>query len=367
MKIFAITDTTGSRVFAIAILPLGLYTIGSIAVHNGCHAKKIDSHDLLIGDWETTVRLESQHGNHNNKLLEIFSTMGATITSTKNDIHYPQQNDERWNPLKQNENKRRPRQYEYSRNIPCRLSLYSNGTFDLVDRYCNDSSTVHSHHQHRCHNQQQRPKESSSFSIRGKWTLQTNPYCVTDRLYDDVLLESHPRVRNELLQLHNIRTVPNESISTNNIDSAMDDIQHRSVISSSSSVIQPVEKARLKLQCRLSGHFTANRRNSPPWWQRLYRHSKIDDHHYHSYARGKMTHGVMTLEELYNIHNRENDEDNPTILGTSSPIRYLRQLYRRQQRRPRRIVASFSARRYIPTYSDLISQSNHYDEYLDTF
>jgi hypothetical protein len=59
--------------------------------------------------------------------------------------------------------------------LDCRLSLYSNGTFTLAPSIDNDMMPMH-----------------------GQWQLGRNPYCPTDRFYDDLLLESHPRVQKQL-------------------------------------------------------------------------------------------------------------------------------------------------------------------------
>ena len=56
----------------------------------------------------------------------------------------------------------------------CHLSVFSNGTF-VMDAPSNLAST--------------------RMSLRGQWKLQPNPYCITDRQYDQLVLESYPRVQ----------------------------------------------------------------------------------------------------------------------------------------------------------------------------
>ena len=55
--------------------------------------------------------------------------------------------------------------------MECKLSLAADGTFMLI------------------------PKDdpSGNFAIKGQWTCYTNPYCVTDRFYDQLSLRSYPR------------------------------------------------------------------------------------------------------------------------------------------------------------------------------
>ena len=57
------------------------------------------------------------------------------------------------------------------RRLNCRLSLFPNGNFTLV------------------------LEGKNVMPINGRWELGRNPYCPTDRFYDDLLLESYPRAR----------------------------------------------------------------------------------------------------------------------------------------------------------------------------
>jgi hypothetical protein len=83
--------------------------------------------------------------------------------------------------------------------------------------------------------------------VHGRWTLETNPYCVTDRFYDQLVLEAYPRLQTKLVE-------DEEMI---------------------------MQKVNIILQCRLSGHFTAGRL-----------HFKDRQ----NYAKGKISHGVLFLE-----------------------------------------------------------------------
>ena len=336
------------NLYAVIVLAISLIIYNNcysrrryIGGYFGCNAKKIDSYDLLIGDWDTSVRLQQR-----TKLIEIFTTLTTTTTTattktgtiTTNPIictaqgaPYPKN---KWlNPLQQRHELRS------SRVIPCRLSLYANGTFGMTD-----------HHDSKI----QSP--SSSLLIRGKWKLQTNPYCVTDRFYDDIILESYPRVQK--LQQQQQFILPKETHQHHDNRNYC----RENTLSQSVSIIRPIQKVRLKLRCRLSGHFSGgNRRRAMPF---RFRPPK-NQHHY--YARGKITHGVMSLEELYNIQDTKSDDTDTTTSGTSTGLtllRFLTKQYRRQ-RHSNGIIASFSAKRYIPTYSDLLSQSNDDEEDLD--
>lgn len=72
----------------------------------------------------------------------------------------------------------------------CQLSIFGNGTF-VMKRDTPSNST-------------------DTLPIRGKWKVQPNPYCITDRQYDQLILESYPRVQkrasdNETLQKVDLR------------------------------------------------------------------------------------------------------------------------------------------------------------------
>ncbi|KAI2513967.1 hypothetical protein MHU86_351 [Fragilaria crotonensis] len=58
-----------------------------------------------------------------------------------------------------------------TRRLNCRLSLFPNGNFTIV------------------------LEGKDVMPINGRWELGRNPYCPTDRFYDDLILESYPRAR----------------------------------------------------------------------------------------------------------------------------------------------------------------------------
>jgi hypothetical protein len=63
--------------------------------------------------------------------------------------------------------------------VQCHLDIFSNGTF--------------------CMNA---PNEKDPMPVRGQWKLQPNPYCITDRQYDQLVLESYPRVQKRITAKH---------------------------------------------------------------------------------------------------------------------------------------------------------------------
>lgn len=186
-------------------------------------ARKIDSQDLLIGDWNTTLRCSRAW--YKAELFPprvIVSDDGAPSAKLKE----------------------QSRRWEWPRKFQCKLSLYPNGTFGLEpsapDATVSDDT-----------------KPQQLLPVRGRWTLDPNPYCVTDRFYDQVVLDLYPRAQ-------------------------------KKVVGGREEVLQTVS---MQIQCRLSGHFSAGKlrclRDCSPF-----------------YARGKLSHGVLVLDR----HTRDEDD-----------------------------------------------------------
>jgi hypothetical protein len=245
------------NMIVLSVIFLVALSVGSTSVRYS--AKKIDSFDLLIGEWDTSVRFPRNIAQQF-PWEEVFGSASSV----------------------------KPRNQDSDRGIcTFRLRLYQNGTFGMVPLYSADNAPA-------------------PMCIRGRWKLQTNPYCVTDRFYDNLYLESYPRVQKTLYQSDN------------------------GVVNSSDAVI--TQKLRLQLQCRLYGHFTARR-------------LRFRDRHY--YARGKLTHGVVRWE------NRKSGSMD------SESSRWWKII--RTFRRPK-IEASFSARRFLPCPRNVVSSTNEYND-----
>jgi hypothetical protein len=91
----------------------------------------LTAREQALGDWDLTIKTT---GNGRGEMQAIFGSSMVT------------------------------------KRLDCRLSLFENGTFKIIPKGDNDSP------------------------INGRWELGRNPYCPTDRFYDDLLLESYPRV-----------------------------------------------------------------------------------------------------------------------------------------------------------------------------
>jgi hypothetical protein len=342
-----------------------------------CDAKKIDSYDLLIGDWDTSIRLLTtsswkkgkQRTQVHANLFEAFAVSVPANTTQLNQIE-SNYNEGQVGPhigllqhftRRRNNNLKRRQQHSYS--YPCRLSLYPNGTFGIVSHNLNPTN-----HQRVSLDRHLGTtlQEQEQLLIRGKWTLQKNPYCVTDRFYDTIVLESYPRVKKELQQItivpikyssQNNATTTGEAETITTTTSTLsypDHINQQNGRATKNNMITtaiPIRKMQLKLQCRLSGHFTGGGR-------------RYDSSKY--YARGKLTHGTMVLSEtvmnpssidktlIHSAPSKLAKAHTPSFGNVSS---WFHRLHDFTKKRPR-IIASFSAQRFIPSITDLNSQSN---------
>lgn len=189
-------------VMYIAGMKMRQLVICSLSCFTWCRAGKIDSNDLLIGDWDTVIRCTKS------RFVDLFPERQSVGTEEQPLM--------KWN--------RRPRDFR------CQFSLYTNGTFGLRP-VCDGGDPA---------------TPSSVLLVNGRWSLLSNPYCVTDRFYDDLTLESYPRIK-KTWQGTNATVV------------------QRSVI---------------KLKCRLSGHFTGDR----------LRFREQDQ-----FARGRLSHGSIVV------------------------------------------------------------------------
>eukprot|EP00525_Craspedostauros_australis_P003435 CAMPEP_0198110758 /NCGR_PEP_ID=MMETSP1442-20131203/2765_1 /TAXON_ID= /ORGANISM="Craspedostauros australis, Strain CCMP3328" /LENGTH=315 /DNA_ID=CAMNT_0043766945 /DNA_START=95 /DNA_END=1042 /DNA_ORIENTATION=+ len=72
--------------------------------------------------------------------------------------------------------------------VPCSLSIHSDGTFLLTP-------TSHTAKYGNANNRNAEiSQKTTCMPIRGRWRVQPNPYCITDRFYDNLVLESYPRL-----------------------------------------------------------------------------------------------------------------------------------------------------------------------------
>lgn len=178
-----------------------------------CFSRKLESTELLFGEWDTKIRCTP----------ECFEALFPLRTSTSKTPLRPQKNS--WGLL------------QLPRSFPCKLSIHPNGTFGLEPNLCPHEKLMH----------------STSFGsdnilpIRGRWRLETNPYCSTDRFFDQLTFTSYPRVQ-------------------------------KRVVGDMEATLQSIH---LEFKCRLVGHFSAGR-------------LRFNDRN--NLARGRLTHGSLQFK-----------------------------------------------------------------------
>jgi hypothetical protein len=229
-------------------------------------ARNLDSKELSIGVWNVTMKCRR-----------------SSFTS---DVFPPRVARERPDQTT------RRRQWPWgdaSQSFDCHLSLFSNGTFALQPR--DEKSWSQLAGTNIPSSNQGEPNHQSPYlAIHGRWKVQSNPYCVTDRSYDEVTLASVPRVQT--------RITPNAEPA---------EVQ--------------AQRLRLLMQCRLSGHCTNGG---------LARRLQGSD----SYSRGRISRGVILSQDELTLAQKQDSNSNTN----SKPW----------WKSHNKVVASFSARRHIP-------------------
>jgi hypothetical protein len=231
-------------------------------------ARNLDSKELSIGVWNVTMKCRR-----------------SSFTS---DVFPPRIARERPNQT----TKRRqwlPTWGDASRSFDCQLNLFSNGTFALQPRDEKSWTHLAGTNNIPSSNQDDSHQQPPYLAVHGRWNVQSNPYCVTDRSYDEVTLASVPRVQTRITP----DTEPAE--------------------------VQAQQRLRLLMQCRLSGHCTDGG---------LARRLQGSD----SYSRGRISRGViLSQDELSPVQKQDTDSNSKPWWKSHN-----------------KVVASFSARRHIP-------------------
>jgi hypothetical protein len=245
-------------------------------------ARNLDSNELSIGVWNVTMKCR-----RSSFTSEVFPPRVAR--------EQPDQARRRqWIPL----------WGDASQSFDCQLSLFSNGTFALQPRdekswtqlagtniLSSNGESSHQPHQ---------PHQPPYLAVHGHWKVQSNPYCVTDRSFDEVTLASVPRVQTRI---------------TPNADSA-EAVQ-----------VQAQRRLRLLMQCRLSGHYTNGG---------LARRLLGKD----SYSRGRISRGVILSQDELSLAQQDTETDSSNSNSNSNTKPWWQS--------HNKVVASFSARRHIP-------------------
>jgi hypothetical protein len=118
-------------------------------------ARAIDGFDLAVGEWDITLR-----GGSNLDATNIFPLTEQRRSLLSFSRAPPPL------PLK-----RRP----WGKELDCTLVISADGTFEI--------------------HPQSSKSNTGRMPIRGKWNVLNSPYCATDRLYDQLTMQSYPRIQ----------------------------------------------------------------------------------------------------------------------------------------------------------------------------
>jgi len=135
-----------------------------------CNARLIDAYEQVVQDWDVSL---NYRGDEPNILFPL----------SEEAIEKGMKSDDYLLSAKIGVLRRK--------SLKCHLSLFPNGTFSLKPKE-QDIMGVSSEGQ-----QQEVP--CPHLPLRGEWSLRPNPYCITDRHFDELELETYPRVQKKKL------------------------------------------------------------------------------------------------------------------------------------------------------------------------
>jgi len=153
------------------------------------HSNLLHPYDQAVGLWSLTLRRRDR------VLLESMVFPPLQLTAGKEALDSvtsdTQHNDDNATPPQQQQQQQqqlnvpsriKKRKTSQQKHLECQLRLNPDGTFILhpppsLDLQTTDASTI------------------QRLPLKGCWKMQQNPYCVTDRHYDELSLISYPKVR----------------------------------------------------------------------------------------------------------------------------------------------------------------------------
>ncbi len=284
-----------------------------------CRAQLLSPSDMAVGRWKLTLKRRDR------SLLEsmVFPLQQQTQHEDEHEREHSRSRSAGTSSPRRRKAKRRKR-------LDCDLILHQDGTFTLMPpaSFLHDDGKHGHHHNHRdeipiqstteiskvtqmedravlehsdnAHEKQTTPmldpqsqaSHRQHQPLRGIWKLDPNPYCVTDRQYDELTLKSIPKVR------INSERMP-MSDSTSNSKSAEPNERNDSK-----------EKIIIEMNCNVWGRFGSN-----PIRHMLKRPRGKD--------AGRLTHGTMSIVKM-----KQSEPDSKPMhasdsrsLERSSPVR----------------------------------------------
>jgi len=180
-----------------------LFLLSLCAVKN-CNARLIDGYEQVVQNWDVCLNCRDGEANILFPLSKESMEKGVKTESDSSSSKIGL-----WR----------------RKSLKCHLALFPNGTFSLKpkDRMAMDLSD------------DEQAVSCPYMPLRGEWSLRPNPYCITDRHFDELELESYPRVQKRVCKIQSDQE---------------------------GTVEQLMQEVRIKLACHVSGRYgTAAIRN----------------------------------------------------------------------------------------------------------
>jgi hypothetical protein len=232
-----------------------------------------EAQDHVVGDWDLVLNGLSDH--------EMFP-LRQQILQHHQDSDSSTQN----NPL--------PVKRKRKRNVRCHLSLFPNGTFTLAPRQ----------HLYDYESEESIDPDSSSTNLsspfqrlhlHGRWKVEPNPYCITDRFYDELILEGFPRVQKLI-------PVPNRQHHHHQQQQQ----QHSAILATpvksepASPQLLLQQLIGIRLSCRIWGRYYRQGRQ--------YRHHQQHQPNRRRPSLAHMTHGSLLLWQVQNNNDQPQEQ-----------------------------------------------------------
>lgn len=133
-------------------------------------ARTLSSTELAIGEWQVDLRCTDS------TLYEsIFPQRNVTAPRTAKPVFQL-----------------------FRKRHSCKLSIFPNGTFCLQPSLQGAAPPPIEEESSKNDTTASSTATAAFLPMHGRWTLRSNPYCVTDRFYDDLILSAFPRVQKSI-------------------------------------------------------------------------------------------------------------------------------------------------------------------------
>lgn len=173
---------------SIVIMVIQVLFLSLICHYQNVNAHLIDAYEQAMQDWDISLNCGSWNQGPSLLFPLSKSAVDARIPDTRTN----------------------KRGFWRKNSVKCKLSMFTNGTFSLAPSDDYGTPPV--------------------LPLRGKWILRPNPYCITDRHFDELELAAYPRVQ--------------KKVTTKKLANNASQVEE-----------QVLQEIRVKLYCHISGRY----------------------------------------------------------------------------------------------------------------